>query len=135
MKVIIAGSRDFDNYEFLKEKCNEVLEGVTDITVLCGLARGADLMGKMWAEKRGHKLEYFEPDWKGLGKQAGILRNVQMGQQADMLICFWDGMSRGSKHMIDYMIKNKKAVKIFGFDKENPTQKCGWELEYEGVIQ
>jgi hypothetical protein len=42
----------------------------------------------------------FKADWDKHGKAAGPIRNQQMAQEADGLIAFWDGKSRGTKDMI-----------------------------------
>jgi hypothetical protein len=49
-----------------------------------------------------------------LGKSAGYIRNDEMAQYADMLIAFWDGTSKGTKHMID--LANKRGIKVVVID-------------------
>lgn len=46
MRVIIAGGRDFNDYELLKEKCDYYLQNLKDIIIVEGEANGADLLGK-----------------------------------------------------------------------------------------
>lgn len=112
MRVIIAGSRCFNDYETLKKYCDHILQNQTDVTILCGLARGADKLGKKYAEERGFKVEKYPADWKTHGNRAGIIRNCQMGDSADALIAFHDGQSRGTLHMIDYAKKKKLKVRV-----------------------
>ena len=61
--VIIAGSREFSNYELLEEACDHILENkIKDgykITVLSGHARGADLLGERYATKKGFEIKTF----------------------------------------------------------------------------
>lgn len=46
-KVIIAGGRDFSDYEFLKLTMDHLLSNITsEIGIVCGMAKGADLLGK-----------------------------------------------------------------------------------------
>lgn len=99
MKVIIAGGRDFDSYELLAKTMKEI-NNVTEI--VCGKARGADTLGEQWAKENNIPVTYFPALWN-LGRDAGIKRNHQMGDYADYLVAFWDGESRGTKDMIDYM--------------------------------
>ena len=40
-------------------------------------------------------------DWDLDGKSAGFKRNVKMAEYADALVAFWDGESKGTKHMIE----------------------------------
>jgi hypothetical protein len=71
--------------------------------IVCGLAKGADTSGKEWADCHDIPVTFFPAEWKKFGKSAGALRNREMGNYADVLLAFWDGKSRGTKHMIDYM--------------------------------
>ena len=118
MKVVIAGSRDFNDYEYMKqmldqqiydlaEKLNLLDEGVE---IISGGARGADKLGEKYSKDRGYGLKIFPADWNKYGKRAGYLRNKQMAQYADVCICFWDGRSKGTKHMID--LANKYGLKV-----------------------
>ena len=112
MRIIIAGSRCFSDYEMLKEYCDKILVNQKDVTILCGLAKGADMLGKKYAEERGYRLEKYPANWKEFGNRAGIIRNCNMGDNADGLIAFHDGMSRGTLHMIDYAKKKKLKVRV-----------------------
>ena len=58
----------------------------------------------------------FEPDWEQNGKAAGILRNRDMALYADCLVAFWDGESRGTKHMIETMMELDKPFLLYGFN-------------------
>lgn len=115
LRVIIAGGRDFDNYEHLCNKCNKVLSEQTEVQIVCGTARGADTLGEKYGKERGIEIKYFKPDWDNLGKAAGYIRNEEMAKNADALICFWDGVSKGSKHMIDLARKYKLKVRVYGY--------------------
>lgn len=50
--------------------------------------------------------------WKLYGKQAGYLRNEQMAQNADALAAFWNGESRGTKHMIELAKRYGLKVRV-----------------------
>lgn len=114
MKVIIAGSRNFNDYEKLKEVCDFMLSRQTDIEIVSGVARGADLLGEQYAKEKGYQIKQFPADWS-MGKQAGYVRNEQMAQYADAAIVFWDGKSKGSQHMINLAKKYDLKVKIHKF--------------------
>jgi hypothetical protein len=109
-KVIIAGGRDFSDYDTLKDFCDKTLSEYKNIEIVSGTARGADSLGEKYAQEKGYFLKQFKPDWN-IGKMAGILRNEQMGNYSNALIAFWDGNSKGTKHMIDYA--KKKGLKIY----------------------
>lgn len=109
-KIIVAGSRTFNNYQKVKEildkRKNEIEE------VVCGEANGADTLGKTWAIKNDINVKSFFADWQMYGASAGYIRNHKMGDYADELIAFWDGSSVGTKEMIDYMKKIDKPITI-----------------------
>jgi predicted Rossmann fold nucleotide-binding protein DprA/Smf involved in DNA uptake len=99
-KVIIAGGRDFNNYPLLCQSCNKILSRKTDIEIVSGAAGGADRMGERYAKAMGYKISSYPADWS-IGRSAGYKRNKEMAEYADALIAFWDGKSKGTKHMID----------------------------------
>lgn len=109
MKVIIAGSRTFNDYKTLKEVCDHMLSNSTDIEIVSGTARGADLLGEQYAKERGYPIKQFIPDWDGLGKKAGYVRNEEMAKYSDALIAFTNG-SKGTQHMIN--LANQYGLKI-----------------------
>lgn len=112
-RVIIAGSRDFDNYDLLKSKMDNLLRYKNDgICVVCGEARGADTLGRRYAEERGYTILSFPANWYEYGKKAGYLRNIEMAENADALVAFWNGESRGTKHMIDTANKYGLQIRI-----------------------
>ena len=80
MKCIIAGGRDFDDYNRLVRVMDECPYEITE--VVCGKARGADSLGEKWALSREIKVSYFIPDWESLGKRAGFVRNNDMAEYA-----------------------------------------------------
>jgi hypothetical protein len=121
-KVIIAGSRGFSNYKLLREQCNKYLREkrkTSNIIIVSGHARGADTLGEKYAQDEGFALEIYPAQWKKLGKQAGYRRNEQMAEVADALIAFWDGESKGTKHMIDIMNAKSLQVKVVEYETTN----------------
>lgn len=111
-RVIVAGGRDFSNYELLESKLNRILQNITDeIVIVCGMARGADTLGERYAKANGIRVEYYPADWNKYGKSAGYIRNEQMAKNADALIAFWDGKSKGTKNMIDVAEKYKLKIR------------------------
>jgi len=104
-RVIVAGSRGFTDFGLLCDELDLFLveQGLptTETTIVSGTAKGADLLGEKYAMDLGMKLARFAPNWGLHGKKAGPIRNVEMAEYATHCIVFWDGKSRGSKHMID----------------------------------
>ena len=104
VNVIIAGTRTFADYDLLCRKCDEILHGKAlthSVVIVSGTARGADQLGERYAAERGYQVRRFPADWDRHGKAAGPIRNAEMADNANMLIAFWDGVSRGTKNMID----------------------------------
>ena len=129
LRVIIAGSRDFSDYELLKKSAIEIITKKTmlpDLTrIISGGARGADTLGERFANEMGLEISRFIPDWDGLGKRAGYVRNAEMAKFAveddndGMLIAFWDGQSRGTKHMIDLAKRYGLEVHVVNYKVNN----------------
>ena len=113
-KVVVAGCRDFADYELLKEKCDFYLQNKKPeiIVIVSGHASGADTLGERYAQERGYETEVYPADWKTNGRAAGPIRNAQMAAVADALIAFWDGKSRGTKPMIDTARKRGLEVAV-----------------------
>ena len=61
MKVIVAGGRDFINYDLMREKLDFLLKNYApDIEIVCGEALGADSLGKFYAQRKGYNVLSIE---------------------------------------------------------------------------
>lgn len=111
-RVIVAGGRDFNDYNLLKNKLDHALRNRINegIVIVSGAARGADKLGERYAKERGYEIDSHPADWEKHGKSAGYIRNKEMAQCSDALMAFWDGKSRGTKHMID--LANQQELKV-----------------------
>jgi len=116
MKIIIAGGRDFNNYYILEKVLNSFKELIDE--VISGDARGADELGARWATYNNIPVNHFPADWDYYGHAAGFIRNIEMGEYADAAICFWNGKSKGTEHMIKTMKNLKKPYKVFNYQGE-----------------
>lgn len=117
MRIIIAGGRDFDDYELLKERCDHLLQNVVVTDFISGGCIGADKLGERYARERGIEPTIFPANWNKYGLGAGPKRNEQMAQNADGCILFWNGRTPGSSNMKKYCI-------VYGLKlKEVDTQK------------
>lgn len=101
MRIIVAGSRTFFNRNRLFEVMDKLTANLDSVTIVSGCAQGADQLGEQWSRARDHKLKLFPADWNRHGKRAGFIRNEEMARNADALVAFWDGQSRGTQHMIE----------------------------------
>ena len=112
MKIIVAGGRDFNNYNLLCAKLDYLLQSTKNPVIVCGEAKGADLLGRRYAVEHNLSIDSYPAKWEELGKSAGFLRNEQMAKVADALVAFWDGKSKGTEHMIRLMKNMNKPYKI-----------------------
>lgn len=111
-QVIIAGGRDFANYELLCRKCDQFFQNKKPTAIISGMARGADALGARYACEHRIPVLEFPADWEGLGRRAGIVRNLQMLDTADAVVAFWDGVSRGTRHTIQEAKKRGLPLRV-----------------------
>ena len=114
MKIIVAGGRDFNN---IQVACQCIDKHVSkNDTIISGHARGADIIGELYASRNSIDLEIYPADWDTYGKRAGYIRNAKMADVADKLIAFWDKKSHGTKNMIEQAIKKKLDVIVYDYN-------------------
>jgi len=127
-KVIIAGSRGFNDYKLLCEVMDNYLnDKMDDIEIVSGTAKGADKLGERYAKDRSYGIKRFPADWKNLtapgavikegsfGKYnavAGHTRNGKMRDYADAAVIFVVNNSSGSLDMAKKMKEAKKEVLV-----------------------
>ena len=111
--ILIAGGRDFQSYPLLESVCDHLLKRLekekASIQINSGLARGVDTLGCQYAKNRGYSILEFPANWNLFGKSAGYLRNKEMAEVATHAIIFWDGLSKGTRNMIQ-ILKQKPEV-------------------------
>lgn len=109
MRVAVIGSRGFNDYEKVKETLSKI-----NITLLVsGGAKGADLLGERYAKENNIETKIFIPDWDKHGKKAGFLRNTDIIENAELVVAFWDGTSKGTLDSINKTKEqNKKLIII-----------------------
>ncbi len=135
-KVIVAGSRTFSDYDTLKRVLDYYFVDLdhNDIEIICGCAKGADLLGKKYSNEVLNKpSKDFPAPWNEIenkpsseirinkfGKKywtkAGPFRNKQMGEYGNWLILFWDGKSSGSKNMKSIAMELGLKINEFNYN-------------------
>lgn len=129
LRIIIAGSRDFNDYKLLKSSMRDILkntslEGINKIKIISGTARGADQLGERFAKQFKLEVVKFPADWDRFVKSAGYIRNEEMAKYSvkdgsyGMLVAFWDGESRGTKHMINLAKKHGVEIHVIKFKEK-----------------
>lgn len=110
MRVLVCGSRHFNDYEKLKE----VLDGYPISTIIEGEARGADKLSRLYAERHRIPCLPFPAQWGKFGNAAGPIRNKQMlvEGQPELVIAFRGPNSRGTQNMINQAEKAGIPMKV-----------------------
>lgn len=100
MRVLVCGSRHFNDYKLLEEKLDEIPE-ITEI--IHGAARGADTLAGRYSDAKSIRLAVYPADWNKFGKAAGPIRNTQMLVEGkpDLVVAFMFKDSRGTKNMVE----------------------------------
>ena len=111
-RIIVAGGRKFSNAGLLARKLDHLTKNlaIENMAIVSGCAAGADTLGAEWARARGIEVIEYPAEWDRLGKRAGYIRNEEMAKVATHLVAFWDGESRGTKHMID--LSNQYGLRV-----------------------
>lgn len=114
MRLVIAGSRHIDElkaYEIITREIEHL--GIKDKIkeIVSGGCQGVDIAGEKYAKNNKIPVKQFLPDWS-LGPSAGPIRNKEMAQYGDQLLVIWDGVSKGTKSMMDHMYRKKKHVHL-----------------------
>ena len=80
--------------------------------IVSGGAKGADALGKRYAQENGLKYTEFAPDYARYQRRAPLMRNVEIAEYSDYVIALWDGKSRGTAHAINACIKSYTEVRV-----------------------
>lgn len=119
MRVAVVGSREFINLGLVIEFVTGLPENAVYIS---GGARGVDQTGEIAADHRKlskviHKPVWHRPDGS-YDVGAGMKRNDVIINDADVVVVFWNGTSKGSRDDINKAKKAGKLLRVFG---ENST--------------
>ena len=111
MRIAIVGSRDFGEPDIE----GNVPGGVTEI--VSGGARGVDACARDYALAHGIRYVELLPDYGKYGRRAPLIRNLEIAKYADAALIFWDGASRGTKHVMECFLSLEKPFTLI--KKEN----------------
>ena len=100
-RVIVAGSRDFFDYELVKTKLDILLSKQENVVILSAMETGADSLGVRYAREHKLLISWYPATPSQHGLRARIYRNQEMSMNADACVCFWNGKSEGAKHMLE----------------------------------
>ena len=111
MRVAVIGSRGLmvENLEdYLPKETTEIVSGG---------ARGIDACAREYALRHGLKLTEYLPEYSKYRRGAPLKRNITIIENADLVLAFWDGTSRGTKYVIDNCRKRNIPVEIHLLNK------------------
>lgn len=112
MKLAIIGSRGLTQIDISEH----IPEATTEI--ISGGAKGIDTLAEDFADKHKLSKHIIRPEYKKYPrKSAPIIRNKKIVDNADFILVFWDGESKGTKSTIDYAKKENKLMKIIVIHK------------------
>lgn len=106
MKLLIAGSRSITNLDL-----TPYIPADTEL-IISGGAGGVDMLAEEYATKHKISKLIIYPKYNLYGRSAPLKRNNFMVDICDKVLIFWDGVSRGTKHTIDYANKIGKPIEV-----------------------
>jgi hypothetical protein len=113
VKLLVTGSRHWENREQVFEVLDWVHENTPVTLLIHGGAKGVDAMAATWALRRGISQHIVKPDWKGFGRRAGIVRNVEMVELCDRGVAFRAaGVSNGTDHCATELNRFGKLIAL-----------------------
>lgn len=117
-KLAVVGSRGITQatpiFKFLDDRINKI-----EMIISGGCENSPDEVANHWCKARGIPILIFYPDWKKLGRSAGMKRNIQIIQSADKVVAFYDGQSKGTANSIEIANELKKPCKIILMSQTN----------------
>tara|TARA_Y100000385_G_scaffold154442_1_gene160192 strand:- start:3089 stop:3928 length:840 start_codon:yes stop_codon:yes gene_type:complete len=111
--IAIIGSKSFNDYNLLKSAMMPYIDKCDNM--ISGYSKGADKLGEKWADEYGIKKLIFKPDYEKHKESAEIIRNKTIIDNSDLIFCFWDGLSKGTKYSIDLAQELGKDILIVRF--------------------
>jgi YspA, cpYpsA-related SLOG family len=111
--VAVVGSREFPDRRAVETRIAELhIIWHPDLCVISGGAHGVDTWVREKCAASKIRYEEFAADWNENGRAAGFIRNEAMVKRADLVIAFWDGESKGTKHTIDLALRHRKPLEV-----------------------
>lgn len=120
--LAIVGGRDFTNYNLLCKSVDNIIKNLNIKAIVSGGAQGADTLGERYAKEHNLKPIILKPEWDKYGKYAGLERNKDIVDNADIVIAFWDNKSKGTKNTIERTRKANKRLYIIPYNNKSTIQ-------------
>ncbi len=101
MRVIIAGSRSITDPAALDDAIARSGFEITE--VITGDSRGVDDLAAHWATANRITCQIIPVEWNRYGGRADHIRNERISLMAQGCIALWDGFSRGTAELSEFM--------------------------------
>ena len=106
MKLLIVGSRSITKFDL-----SAYINGEVDL-IISGGANGIDKLAEAYADKKRISKLILRPNYKKYGKGAPLHRDDEMVDIADAVLAIWDGVSRGTRHTVEYAKSCGKPITV-----------------------
>lgn len=110
MRIAVVGSREYKGLDAVRQF---VWECERTTVIVSGGAHGVDRAAVDEAKRLNMPYEEHLPDWNRHGKRAGAIRNADIVRNADEVVVFWDGKSRGTQITMKMAQDSKKPLRVF----------------------
>lgn len=123
--IIVTGTKSFNDYKLLKEKCDEYLGSLVDggdsdggqVRIITGDDGSAERLAQRYAGESGLELVVHPLEYERYGSLAATIRNTDMVADADGAVCFWNGSSAGVGLTIDLCGRKGISCEVIKYDK------------------
>lgn len=119
-KVAVIGSRSIQDKSIIFNYLDSKKDKIN--TIISGKATGPDFFSEEWANLNSIPTLIFPAKWKdengNVDKGAGYRRNHDIIKACEICVCFYDGISKGSKHSMELCKKYDKKLIIIDCNKE-----------------
>ena len=119
MKLAIVGSRSFKDEGYIWQEIERFIRDHSHArpVILSGGASGVDEYAKRYAEKWNLNYIVFQPYFvaEPTAKFKALhyfVRNRQIVDNADKVLAFWDGISKGTDYTVQYAKKIRTPVMV-----------------------
>ena len=111
VQVAIVGSCNYPSRQLVEDYVGGLHAGSV---VVSGGAPGVDTWAAEAATKNGLEVIVHEAEWDKHGRRAGPLRNEKIVADADKVVGFWDGKSRGTLNTLAIAVDAGVPVDVIG---------------------
>lgn len=117
-KIAIVGSRNYNNYAFVKRTFLDLYKTDDIEMVVSGGSFGADALAQRLCKELGLSILIHYPAWNRFGRSSGYKRNELIVKDCDELLCFRLNLSKGCTHSLELAQKQGKKTHLYDFNTE-----------------